>query len=88
MGLVWLWPDGLNGLIHMYRILAGIVEMAGIILVHMVAEEFSEARESKSTFQYLVCTSFADVMLAKTCHIVEPESLWEENTQGCGYWEA
>ena len=33
----------------MYKILLGTVEVAGLIFVHMVAEEFSEGRESKST---------------------------------------
>ena len=33
----------------MYKILLGTAEVAGLIFVHMVAEEFSKGRESKST---------------------------------------
>lgn len=75
----------------MYRILAGMAEMAGTVEpCSQGGKVSSEARESKSSTQaffklllvpHLITSRWIKHVLA------EPESLWKGKRQGCGSWE-
>lgn len=53
LGLAWLWRDHTGGRIHVCQILGQLKWLGQLGLVDMVAEVFSEAKESKSNIQAL-----------------------------------